>query len=113
MPKTDKDRCTYKGRPLDGIWATYPYLHNGSVPNLDELLKRSKDRVRTFCASIKQTFDPVRIGLEVPAGGVATCPPGQMLFDTTQPGNSNWGHDYGPDFTDRERRALIEYQRSL
>jgi hypothetical protein len=113
LPKVDKNRCTYKGRPLDGIWATGPYLHNGSVPNLDELLKRSRDRVQSFCVSIRQSFDPEKIGLVSPPGGVTSCPPGQMLFDTTQPGNSNWGHDYGPDFSDHERKALVEYQRSL
>ena len=125
LPETILNRCAYKGRPLDGIWATAPYLHNGSVPNLDELLKPPAERVAKFCVSTRPAFDPVAVGLEVK--GEAECD-GQML-DTQRPardgardnGNSNKGHDYGflqedgtrRDYTAEERAALVEYQKSL
>ena len=51
----------YKSRPLDGIWATAPYLHNGSVPNLDALLRPVAQRPTSFSIGVK-TFDPVRVG---------------------------------------------------
>ena len=51
----------YKARPLNGIWATAPYLHNGSVPNLDALLQPAAKRPLSFSIGVK-TFDPVRVG---------------------------------------------------
>ena len=109
----------YKGRPLDGIWATAPYLHNGSVPNLNELLKPAKDRVTKFYVGTRE-FDPVNVGF------VNRPEPGAFEFDTTKHGNSNAGHDcYLPGsridcndpaahvFTDEERKALIEYMKTL
>lgn len=93
----------YKGRPLNGIWATAPYLHNGSVPNLDELLKRPAERIKQFRLGT-QEYDTEKVGYKN-AGG--------YLFDTTQPGNSNAGHDYGPGFTPLQRRQLIAYMKSL
>ena len=93
----------YKGRPLNGIWATAPYLHNGSVPNLDELLKPAGQRVRSFKVGSRE-FDPVKVGF-VDQGG--------FEFDTALPGNSNAGHEYGVVFTDAQRAALIEYLKSL
>lgn len=93
----------YKGRPLNGIWATAPYLHNGSVPNLDELLKPPAQRIKQFRLGT-QEFDTEKVGYKN-AGG--------YLFDTTLPGNSNAGHDYGPGFTPEQRRQLIAYMKSL
>jgi hypothetical protein len=94
----------YKGRPLNGIWATAPYLHNGSVPNLDELLKPPAQRVKKFLLGSRE-FDPLKVGFRTDEG--------TFEFDTTQRGNSNAGHDYGREFTDQERKALIEYLKSL
>ncbi|MBI1345520.1 hypothetical protein GC163_04460 [bacterium] len=93
----------YKARPLNGVWATAPYLHNGSVPNLDELLKRPGKRVKQFQKGTSN-YDPVKVGYENE---------GPFLFDTTLPGNSNLGHNYGPEFTEEERRQLIAYMKSL
>ncbi len=93
----------YKGRPLNGIWATAPYLHNGSVPNLDELLKPPAERIKQFRLGT-QEYDIDKVGYKN-AGG--------YLFDTTLPGNSNAGHDYGPGFTPDQRRQLIAYMKSL
>jgi hypothetical protein len=94
----------YKARPLNGIWATAPYLHNGSVPSLDELLKPSAKRIKSFRVGSRE-FDPVNVGFRTDEG--------DFDFDTTLPGNSNLGHDYAREFTDDERKQLIEYLKSL
>jgi len=94
----------YKGRPLNGIWATAPYLHNGSVPNLDELLKPAARRVKKFKIGSRE-FDPIHCGLRSDQG--------DFEFDTSLPGNSNAGHEYDKEFTDDERLQLIEYMKSL
>lgn len=122
MPGVTSNRCAYKGRPLDGIWATAPYLHNGSVPNLAELMKPAAERSSKFCVSQIQsidpavdTFDPAKVGL--PSRNV--CKPGEFGFDTSLPGNSNVGHEYffraegNRPFTADEIKALVEYQKSL
>lgn len=95
---------SYKARPLNGIWATAPYLHNGSVPNLNELLKSSANRVKSFRVGSRE-FDPQYVGFSTDEG--------DFVFDTTLPGNSNQGHEYPREFTDEERRQLIEYMKTL
>lgn len=112
-----RDALIYKARPLDGIWAVAPYLHNGSVPNLDALLSAdAAARPAKFWMGSKQ-YDPVKVGYD----GVQI--PGATLFDTSQPGDSNAGHRFkdgprgkgviGPAFTPEERAAIIEYLKSL
>ena len=96
----------YKAAPLAGIWATAPYLHNGSVPNLYELLLPASERSPTFSVGSKK-FDPERVGFET------TATEGMTVFDTTKPGNLNTGHDMYGTFTDEERWALVEYLKSL
>ena len=96
----------YKARPLDGIWATAPYLHNGSVANLNELLLPAKDRMASFhVGSIK--FDPINVGFQT------TKSTGSTLFDTTKLGNSNAGHDGYGVFNEQQRQQLVEYMKSL
>jgi len=94
----------YKGRPLDGIWATAPYLHNGSVPNLYQLLLPQAQRASSFKVG-GMKFDPVNVGFDL-ADGLA-------ILDTTKPANSNAGHDYGTNLSDAERWDLVEYLKSL
>lgn len=96
----------YKARPLNGIWATAPYLHNGSVPNLVELLKPAAMRVKSFHVG-SQEFDPANVGFK--------NDPTKPVFDTTAKGisNSNQGHEYGAELSDSERRDLLEYLKSL
>ncbi len=96
----------YKGRPLDGIWATAPYLHNGSVPTLRDLLLPVDSRPKTFYAG-SRAFDPDNVGFSTTEG------PGLFLFDTSKPGNSNSGHVYGTTLSEEDRQALIEYLKSL
>jgi hypothetical protein len=105
----------YKARPLNGIWATPPYLHNGSVPNLYALLSPVPERPKTFYLGNRE-YDPVNVGYrteEFPSG---------FKLDTSIRGNSNFGHEYnngsgkgiiGPLLTPDERRALIEYLKTL
>jgi hypothetical protein len=105
----------YKARPLDGIWATPPYLHNSSVPNLYALLSPVAERPTVFYLGNRE-YDSVNVGYrtEKVSGG--------FRLDTSIRGNSNSGHEFnngsgkgiiGPLLTPDERRALIEYLKTL
>jgi hypothetical protein len=96
----------YKARPMDGIWATAPYLHNGSVPTLRDLFAPPASRPKTFYVGSRE-FDPVNVGYSTAAG------PGLFLFDTAIPGNSNSGHTWGTNLSPADVDALIEYMKSL
>jgi len=97
----------YRARPLNGIWATAPYLHNGSVPNLRELLMPAAQRSKVLYMG-NWDFDPVNVGYET-----ASPFPGATLLDTRIPGNSNAGHEFGIDLNEADRMALIEFLKSL
>ncbi len=103
----------YRARPLTGIWATAPYLHNGSVPTLWDLLLPPEQRPATFFVGTRE-FDPVKVGYVT-----AASPDNGFRFvarDGNGPvtGNSNAGHDYGnANLTDPDRWALIEYLKTL
>jgi hypothetical protein len=101
--------CGYKARPLIGIWATAPFLHNGSVPTLHDLL--SPTRPVAFTVGDRE-FDPEKVGYRTDRPEFGT------LFDTTLTGNSNAGHWFrdapgpgviGPALGEAERRAIIAY----
>lgn len=94
----------YKARPLNGVWATAPYLHNGSVPTLAELLKPAARRKATFHIG-SQEFDPINVGF--------VDDPRFPTFDTSRTGNSNSGHEFGACLTDAERMDLIEFLKGL
>jgi hypothetical protein len=96
----------YKAAPLAGIWATAPYLHNGSVPNLYELLLPVNERSSKFFVGSRE-FDPEKVGYNVDE----TI--GSTLFDTSKPGNSNAGHDTYGTFSEEERWQLVEYLKTL
>jgi cytochrome c peroxidase len=99
----------YKARPLDGIWATAPYLHNGSVPTLYDLLLPADARPKSFNVGTRE-YDPAKVGY-VPAPG---APGNGFTFDTRVRGNSNVGHDYRVgELTDEQRWALVEYMKTL
>jgi hypothetical protein len=110
----------YQAPPLDGIWATAPYLHNGSVPTLYDVLN-SKTRPKIFTRSFKtdaEAYDPVKIGWKVqiledgPDPGMASFER-RKVYDTTQPGRGNQGHTFADHFNESERRAVIEYLKTL
>lgn len=102
--------CAYESRVLEGIWAAAPYLHNGSVPNLEELLKPASERVASF--KIGPNYDIQKVGLAIE----------QTKFNYTlnttdcsdlSSGNSRCGHEYGTSLSDQEKAALLEYLKTL
>lgn len=109
---SDVALLAYKARPLNGVWTSAPYLHNGSVANMYELLLPAKQRMTQFYVGSTE-FDPKTLGFETTATAEG------FLFDTTLPGNANSGHEYGtgyydkPALTEAQRWALIEYLKTL
>ncbi len=99
----------YPARPLEGIWATAPYLHNGSVPTLYHLLLPAAQRPKKFPVGQKD-FDPVNVGFVIDPAKI-TPQTALTLFemDTTLPGNLNTGHEWGTQLPEDDRLALIEY----
>ena len=104
----------YAAPPLTGLWASAPYLHNGSVPTIGELLSPS-DRTPTFQLG-GHALDFSRMGLLHEAGAY---PPdyapfsNPVVFDTTEPGKGNQGHEYGAGLSADDKRALIEFLKQL
>ena len=97
----------YMARKLNGIWATAPYLHNGSVPTLNHLLHPDQRPEKFFTGN--REFDPVNIGYQ---SDTATNAVNVWVFDTTKPGNSNIGHSgaqFGTTLTEDQKTALLEY----
>lgn len=104
----DHQLIAYKGRPLNGIWASAPYLHNGSVPTLYDLLLPPDQRPKTFYTGSAE-FDPVKVGYVTSVGGANT-----FLLDTQIEGNLNTGHDYDNHLlSDQDRWALVEFMKTL
>jgi hypothetical protein len=104
------DAGAYEARVLYGIWATAPYLHNGSVPNLWELLTPPKDRKTTFKVGSRR-FDEKNVGF---ATDESPSENGDFTADPLNAnGNGNAGHAYGTDLSEAERWALIEYLKKL
>jgi len=96
----------YESRVMEGIWAAAPYLHNGSVPTLEDLLKPASQRPGTFLVGIN--FDTLRVGLSVNQPVQAG-----YQFNTSTVGNSNAGHEYGIQLSAQDRAALLEYLKTL
>jgi mono/diheme cytochrome c family protein len=103
----------YMAPPLDGIWVTAPYLHNGSVPSLATLLDSSKRPIfwtRNFTSTSLEEFDPQEVGWKYTVLQSATS---NADYDTTRVGYGNGGHTFGDVLADGERVALIEYLKTL
>ncbi len=108
----------YIAPPLDGIWATAPFFHNGSVPTLEGVLdstQRPQFWTRTFSST---DYDETAVGWNFTAldhGQAAETDPATRLklYDTTLPGYGNGGHTFGDALTADERRAVIEYLKTL
>jgi hypothetical protein len=98
--------ASYKAIPLTGVWATAPYLHNNSVPDLVELLSPPGERSPAFWVSPAAPFDPERVGF-------VTAAPSGFRFDTSVPGNANTGHEYGTSLAPGQRADLIEFLKTL
>lgn len=101
----------YANQPLDGLWLRGPYLHNGSVPTLADLLKPAAERPKAFLRGRGQdVIDPVNGGFRTLACDPAVKPPaGTLCFDTTKPGNGNGGHLYGTDLAAAQNADLVSY----
>jgi len=99
----------YTSVPLDGIWLTAPYLHNGSVPTLADLLKPVEQRPQQFWRGL-DLFDAVKVGWV--SDGDEARRIGTRL-DVSQPGNSNAGHTYGTTLGADDKLALLEYMKTL
>ncbi len=127
-PDADRDRMNgnrrngiqallaYKARPLNGIWATPPYLHDASVPTLYDLLSPLSERPKSVTLGTRE-YDPVRVGYR-------NDPlPGGFVLDTSLRGNFNTGHEFadgpkkpgviGRGLTPQERMALVEYLKTI
>jgi len=129
-PNTKPNGPHYRARPLNGVWATAPYLHNGSVPSLWWLLTPTAERPQKFCMGTRD-FDPEQVGFRVDASKPESCKKGETLFSTTSSdgtsinGNSVGGHSFegapgprrdgvvGRGLTEDERLDLIEYLKTL
>src|SRR5437879_6534158 len=100
----------YQAPPLDGIWATAPYFHNGSVPTVYHVLN-SKARPKIFTRSYRtdrDAYDAERLGwkievLDKPADDKLPAIERRKVYDTSQPGRANTGHTYGDKFSDQDR----------
>lgn len=100
----------YVAPPLDGIWATAPYLHNGSVPTLEALLD-SSSRPTYWERSFDNTdYDLQKVGWNYEDRDSKLS---SQTYDTTLRGYGNGGHIFGDRFTDGERAAVIEYMKGL
>ena len=132
-PNTAKEP-QYRARPLNGVWSTAPYIHNGSVPSLYWMLTPQAERPKQFCMGARD-FDPKQVGFAVPASGESSCKTGQTLFSMTDSkgkeikGNSVLGHSFeaaaeadkttypngviGRTLSPAERYDLIEYLKTL
>jgi hypothetical protein len=129
----------YKMRPLNGVWATPPFIHNGAVPNIYALLSPVSERPKTFYLG-RREYDPVCMGYQITASaapednldlrclGSKTDPEagrftGGFKLDTALRGNRNTGHEFndgplangvvGRKLTPDERRALIEFLKTI
>jgi mono/diheme cytochrome c family protein len=120
MPDDLRGDLAYKVRPLNGVWATPPYLHNGSVPTVDALLGPPDDRPKKFYLGNRE-YDPDKLGYKT------TPLANGFEFDTSIRGNWNKGHEFrkeydkdkpvtgliGPALSSEDRKAIIEYLKTL
>ena len=115
-PNLLQTKNIYKARPLNGIWATAPFLHNGSVPTMYVLLSPVAERPKAFCLGDRE-YDPIHMGYRT------QCTEGTFRLDTSIPGNLNTGHEFkdgssrsgvlGRGLSHPERLDLIEFLKSL
>jgi mono/diheme cytochrome c family protein len=103
----------YANQPLDGIWARSPYLHNGSVPTLRDLLEPAAQRPKQWYRG-DDIFDTAKVGYRSDGYGYDLSE--LFLYDTSVPGNSNSGHEgkaYGTELPPPDKDAIVEYMKTL
>ena len=117
FPRTDPARLlNYKSRPLHGVWATPPFLHNGSVRTVFQMISPRDERERVFWSGTKE-YDPKHLGYR------NDPVPGAVKFDTSVTGNDNVGHEFndgcqkngiiGRRLSIEERYAILEYLKAM
>jgi hypothetical protein len=138
-PNEIQDPLAYKMRPLNGVWATPPFVHNGSVPNVYALLSPVSERPKSFYLG-RREYDPICMGYQITPSaaldhkldlrclGDKTNPEagkfmGGFKLDTAVRGNRNTGHEFndgprangiiGRKLSPDERRALIEFLKTI
>ena len=98
----------YKARPLNGIWSSAPFLHNGSVKSLYELLLPPERRAKEFYTGCEK-FDKEKVGVDC-----SKDDDGVVLYNAKLKGNKPMGHKFGTrQFSDADRMDVIEYIKSL
>ena len=102
----------YVAEPLDGLWLRAPYLHNGSVPTLADLLEPPDRRPSAFLRG-GETLDSLRGGFIAPACAPSAPPPGAFCHDTSLPGNGHGGHLYGTDLDPQAKADLLAFLLTL
>jgi pimeloyl-ACP methyl ester carboxylesterase len=102
------DCPVYPSKPHLGVWATAPYLHNGSVPTLWDMLKPPDQRPKKFNVGQRE-YDPVHVGYAQSDPPRSDYP----IFDTALDGNHNSGHEFGTQLSDSQKRDLIEFLKSI
>ncbi|MEH1786966.1 cytochrome c [Nostoc sp.] len=99
----------YVSVSLDGLWLRAPYLHNGSVPSLQDLLEKPENRPQSFYRGF-DVYDQKKVGF-ISEGEEAERV--GFKYDISVPANSNQGHLYGTDLPVKDKQALIEYLKTL
>lgn len=110
-----KGRRIYRAKTLVGIWATAPFLHNGSVPTIYDLLRPAAERPVTFPVGQRE-YDPVKLGYQTDEARFAWAPnQTPFVFDTRIAGNWNTGHEWRfyPELTDPMRDEIIEFLKTF
>ena len=100
----------YIAQPLDGVWATAPYFHNGSVPTLEDVLNSSARPTYWSVTGSQNNYDHSKAGLDYTTQESKI---NKFTYDTTLPGYGNMGHEFGDHLSDTQRLDLIEYLKSL
>jgi mono/diheme cytochrome c family protein len=108
----------YVAPPLDGVWATAPYLHNGSVPSIAALLDSASRPTYWQHDGAEPDYDQAALGWRYRALSqgreqFASLEAQKWVYDTTRPGYGNQGHDFGDELTAAERASLLEYLKTL
>jgi len=100
----------YIAQPLDGVWATAPYFHNGSVPTLEDVLNSSARPAYWSVTGSRNNYDHDKAGLDYTTQESKI---NKFTYDTTLPGYGNMGHEFGDHLSDIQRMDLIEYLKTL
>jgi len=100
----------YVAPPLDGVWATAPYLHNGSVPTIEAVINSAIRPTYWKRESSPKAYDYESLGWK---HEVKDKKVGKYTYDTTLEGYGNTGHYFGDKLNDEDRKAVLEYLKTI